>query len=92
MEKEKVLVIDDQAVSRELIIKNVLASSGYHAIEAESAEQALTKAAADPPDLIVLNGSSPDLGGLAILASLRERQVASPVVMFLGADAAAGKV
>jgi signal transduction histidine kinase/DNA-binding response OmpR family regulator len=87
LEKEKVLVIDDQAASRELIINNVLASSGYHAIEAESAEQALTKAAADPPDLIVLNGSSPDLGGLAILASLRRRQVASPVVMFLQADA-----
>jgi two-component system phosphate regulon sensor histidine kinase PhoR len=83
LEREQILVIDDQPTSRELIINGVLVSSGYYAVEATSAEQAAAKSVANPPDLIVFNGSSPALGGLELIESLRELDVVSPVVMFL---------
>jgi signal transduction histidine kinase/DNA-binding response OmpR family regulator len=88
LEKEKILVIDDRPRSRNMIVNGVLVSSGYHAIEADSADQAVEKAVADPPDLIVLNGTSPALGGLDLLELLRARRIIAPVVMLLPADAA----
>jgi len=67
-----VLVVDDDPHIRQLLVF-ALSKGGLAAREAEDGEQALAMAAADPPDLIVLDINMPRLDGLEVCRRLRAR-------------------
>jgi two-component system cell cycle response regulator DivK len=68
----KVLYIDDNFDNR-LLVKRVLLASDYtfEFMEAETARQGLALAASDPPDIILMDISMPDMDGLTATAKLR---------------------
>ena len=69
-EQPLILIADDRPSSRELL-RLVLERAGYSVIEAEDGEQALDRARAGSPDLVLLDLQMPGLDGYGVLAALR---------------------
>ena len=71
MSNEKVLIVDDEQSIR-LFLKLTLTSQGYETLEAYSGKEALSKAATEKPDIIILDIGLPDIDGIEVTRSLRE--------------------
>lgn len=71
MNKETILVIDDEQQIRKLL-DIVLTGEGYHIIMASSAKEGMLLAANHQPDLIILDLNLPDQHGLETLEELRQ--------------------
>jgi two-component system cell cycle response regulator DivK len=69
---KKILVVDDNQDSRELVVK-VLKNRGYQMIEAVDGEDALEKAAAENPDLILMDISIPKINGYEVTRRLKSQ-------------------
>jgi two-component system cell cycle response regulator DivK len=69
----KVLIVDDNRDSRELLVK-LLEYKGYHIIEAVDGVDALKKAISQKPDLILMDQSLPKLNGYEVTKKLRQKQ------------------
>jgi two-component system phosphate regulon response regulator PhoB len=70
MSGEKILIIEDDADIRELILYN-LAREGYKALEARDGREGLEKAGSESVNLILLDLMLPGLGGLEICKELK---------------------
>lgn len=82
--KPRVLIVDDDAMTRELL-KLVLKEEGFAiAGEAKDGESALVACAAHVPDILCLDINMPGMGGLATLSQLHAQHPALPVVMVTG--------
>lgn len=68
----KILVVDDNQDSRELVAK-ILKNRGYQMIEAVDGEEALEKASAECPDLILMDISIPKLDGYEVTRRLKSQ-------------------
>ena len=66
-----ILVIEDEAQMRRFL-RASLTNAGYQLIETETGEQGLMQAAAQNPDLVLLDLGLPDLDGLVITERLRQ--------------------
>jgi twitching motility two-component system response regulator PilH len=66
---KNVLVVDDSPTDRKFLT-DLLAKSGYQVTTAESGEEALTKAKAARPDLILMDVVMPGLNGFQATRSL----------------------
>ena len=82
MAKEHILVVDDEADIRELVEYN-LAKEGYKVAYAATGEEALKKARAGVPDLIILDLMLPGVDGLEVCRLLKSdaRTQRIPIVM-----------
>jgi two-component system alkaline phosphatase synthesis response regulator PhoP len=82
MAKAKILVVDDEEDIRELVELN-LSQEGFKIISCESGEEALEKAGAELPDLIILDLMLPGIDGLAVCKKLKSNLKTEniPVVM-----------
>jgi len=67
-----ILVVDDNEDSRELV-KKILKKHGYEIIEAVDGEDALAKAVAYRPDLILMDISIPKIDGYEVTRRLKAR-------------------
>jgi len=72
-EKIKILVVDDNRDGRELVAK-VLMNKGYLVIEACDGEEALEKAIAERPALILMDISLPKINGYEVTRLLKSRE------------------
>lgn len=68
----KVLIADDNEDSRELV-KKILKKEGFEIIEAIDGEEAIVKAIAHRPDLILMDISMPKIDGYEATRRLKER-------------------
>jgi two-component system KDP operon response regulator KdpE len=71
MPNERVLIVDDEPAIRRFL-RVTLATQAYNTIEAVSGQEALSKAAADKPDIIVLDIGLPDINGIEVTRLLRQ--------------------
>ncbi len=69
----KILIVDDNQDSRELVVK-ILKARGYQTIEAVDGEEALEKAVAERPDLILMDRSLPKIDGYEVTRRLKSQQ------------------
>ena len=80
--KETILIVDDELHLRK-ILAYLLEQQGYQVLVAENGREALERAKASLPDLILLDLMMPGMDGYEVCASLREdyrtRQV--PIIM-----------
>jgi len=79
MARSRILVVEDNAGTQEAIAL-YLRHAGYDVDLASTGPDALAKAAAHPPDLIVLDLMLPGLSGLDVCRALRERTDV-PIIM-----------
>jgi two-component system phosphate regulon response regulator PhoB len=80
--KPKILVVDDEPDARELIEVN-LKGAGFDVLSADSGRQALEKARAELPALVLLDVMLPEVDGLEVCKSLRRdvRTSFIPIIM-----------
>lgn len=87
---KKILVVDDNRDSRELVIK-ILRGKGYQLSEAVDGEDALAKVAAEHPDLILMDISLPRIDGHEVTRRLKSsKETASIPIVALTAHAMKG--
>jgi DNA-binding response OmpR family regulator len=79
MAPTRVLVVDDEPMVREVLVR-YLAREGFEVGEAADGVTALDLAAAEPPDLVLLDLMLPGLDGYEVFRRLREK-AATPVIM-----------
>ncbi len=70
---KKILIVDDNQDSRELVVK-ILKTRGYQTIEAVDGQEALEKAVAERPDLILMDRSLPKIDGYEVTRRLKGRE------------------
>jgi two-component system KDP operon response regulator KdpE len=75
----RVLVIDDEPPIRKLL-RMGLATQGYQTAEASNGKMAL-ELLVDGPDLVILDLGLPDVQGLELLRTIRERNDKVPIVV-----------
>lgn len=92
-----VLIVDDAASDRRNL-ERILAAAGHRVLEADSGEQALARALAERPDVILMDVNMPDLDGFATTRRLKADAATRdiPVVFVTGknqkADIAWGRM
>ena len=81
----RILVVDDLAENREILV-DLLGSEGYELDTAKDGEEAVEKALAAPPDLILMDVSMPKLTGFDACRRLKadERTHLVPIVLVTG--------
>lgn len=88
---ERILVVeDDRAVARGLTF--ALAGEGYEVLAATSGEEALEKARAEDPHLVLLDVRLPGVSGFEVLRTLRAEGRRMPVLMLTARDEEVDKV
>lgn len=75
-----VMVVDDSGYARRTH-RRILESGGYAVVEAGSGMEAIERYFLNRPDLVLLDLSMEDLGGLDVLAKLREMDSSARVVI-----------
>ena len=99
----RVLIVEDDEANRE-VLKLLLEMGGHTVFAASTAHEALERAAAERPEVVLLDLGLPDMDGREISASLRATSSPSPRIIItsgtevdaaearrLGADAVLGK-
>jgi DNA-binding response OmpR family regulator len=81
--KTKILLIEDDEALRTATAA-FLESEGFHIAAAEDGKKGLETALKGTADLIVLDVMLPSMSGLEICRSLREKGIASPIIMVTG--------
>jgi two-component system cell cycle response regulator DivK len=69
---KKLLIVDDNQDSRELVVK-IMKNKGYQIFEAVDGEDALEKAMAEKPDLILMDISIPKINGYEVTRRLKSQ-------------------
>ncbi len=78
----RILVADDDDLIRRLF-RNVLLADGHEVLLAEDGQQALEKARADRPDVLLLDVQMPRLSGLEVCRQLKADPVTAPMPILL---------
>lgn len=80
---EKILIVDDDVDSLKLI-GMMLQRQGYEIVAASNGQQAIGRAHAEQPDLIILDVMMPDMDGYEVCRRLRHDPAAQgiPIIMF----------
>lgn len=80
--RKRILVVEDQEDNRQ-ILRDLLTSAGFEVIEAENGEQALAMAAAERPELILMDIQLPVLDGYEATRRLKTDPVlrAIPIIV-----------
>ncbi|MDP8926760.1 MAG: response regulator, partial [Actinomycetota bacterium] len=76
----RILVVEDEARLARLIAR-VLGEEGYATETVGDGRSALTRALADPFDLLIVDWMLPDIDGVQIIRRLRAAEVSVPVLM-----------
>lgn len=77
---EAILIVDDSGFTRRTH-RRILEAEGYVVHEAESGMSAIEGYFVHRPDLILLDLTMQDMGGLDVLTKLREMQADVPVIV-----------
>ncbi|MGC9335949.1 MAG: response regulator, partial [Anaerolineae bacterium] len=88
MSGERILVADDRRENLLFLANSVLRPEGYDVITAVDGKQALDKALAERPDLIITDLKMPRLSGFDLMAALRKAGAGIPVILttFYGSE------
>jgi DNA-binding NtrC family response regulator len=81
--RTSVLVVDDDAAFRR-VLAGELERAGYDVTAAASGQEAIARAHELEPHLVLLDLRLPDIGGLEVLRTVRDRCPASDVIVLTG--------
>lgn len=73
-----IMTVDDSASIRQMVVFT-LRDAGYEVLEAIDGQDALTKAVAHPPNMVITDLNMPNLDGIGLIKALR----ANPAFKFI---------
>jgi len=76
----KVLIVDDSAYARR-VHRAILERAGHVVIEVATGTGAIEACMLEQPDVVVLDLSMEDIGGIQVLQTLRALNVSAPVIV-----------
>ena len=76
----RLLLIEDEPITAELVCEG-LHEAGYEIAHAPDGRRGLERALSEKWDLIILDRTLPGMDGLAVVQTLRQRGLATPVLM-----------
>lgn len=79
-ESLRVLIVEDDAANRE-VMQLVLESGGHRVRTARNGAEALSRAAEEAPDVVLLDMQLPDQPGADVLAALKARIAPAPRII-----------
>ncbi|MEM7052700.1 MAG: response regulator transcription factor [Acidobacteriota bacterium] len=79
-EVRHLLIIEDEA-DLAMMLRDRLEAEGFRVSEARSGEIGLELAAADPPDLVLLDLMLPGANGFEVCKALRRQRATTPIIM-----------
>ena len=82
-EKTKILIVEDEAPLRDLLVKE-LSRSGYLVQSAADGNEGLTRYMEESFNVVLLDVKMPDIGGVDVLKSMQEHSNIPEVIMFTG--------
>jgi two-component system, OmpR family, alkaline phosphatase synthesis response regulator PhoP len=82
---KKVLVVDDEQ-SIVTLLKYNLEQAGYTVVSAMDGEEGISLAAAENPDMMILDLMLPKLDGIEVCKQLRQRKIDVPILMLTAKD------
>ncbi|MBN1384347.1 MAG: response regulator [Elusimicrobia bacterium] len=80
MNKEKILVVDDDSDARKGIVKS-LKADGYDIHDAENGEQALEMIKVDSYDLVLTDLKMSEIDGVGVLEEVKKKDPSCPVII-----------
>lgn len=80
----KILVVDDNAVDRRLVVGLLERETDWQVLEASDGAKALIQIAETQPDLIITDLQMPYVDGLELVQTIRRDQLNIPVVLITG--------
>jgi two-component system response regulator MprA len=86
-----ILVVDDDRAVRDAL-RRALTLGGYDVAIAEGGQEALTKAATDGPEALVLDIGMPGIDGLEVCRRLRAAGNRVPILMLTARDAVSDRI
>lgn len=82
MTRARILVVDDEAAQREIIVYN-LEAAGFEVMSADNGEDAVLMVQEEHPNLIVLDWMMPKLSGLEVCRQLRSNKETKAIPIIL---------
>jgi CheY-like chemotaxis protein len=80
---KRILIIDDEAIIREVVQSCLEELAGWEVVTAKSGQEGLIKADREKPDAIVLDMMMPEMDGLLFLDRLRANSQTRSIPVFL---------
>ncbi len=81
--KAKILVVDDESGIR-FFLEEMLTNDGHQVVAVDSGQAALKRITAEGFDLVLLDLKLKDVGGMEVLATLRQRSPDTVVILLTG--------
>ena len=91
-QQKTLLIVDDDEDLRGALAEQIDQETDFRAIQAATASAGLTLAAAERPDLILLDVDLPDMDGREACRRLRDAGISAPVIMLTAASADADTI
>ena len=82
--RKHILIVDDEADFRDTLSEQFELSEGFQVTSAATGEEALTLAAAQRVDIIVLDVDMPGINGIETCKRLRAAGIRAPIIMLTG--------
>jgi type IV pilus assembly protein PilB len=82
---KRLLVVDDEAVTRKLLTR-LVENAGYQVVACDDGIDALLKIGGEHFDLIITDINMPNLDGFSLLEMLNQKGVATPVLFVTGSN------
>jgi two-component system, chemotaxis family, chemotaxis protein CheY len=76
----RILIVDDSGLARRMM-RNILESGGHMVLEADNGSAAIERFFIEKPDLVMLDLLMREMGGLEVLAKLRQMDPGACVVV-----------
>lgn len=76
----KILVVDDSAIMRKLVIRTLRQAgfTGHDVEEAANGKEALDKIEADAPDFVLTDWNMPEMTGIELVKAMVEKKLTIP--------------
>jgi signal transduction histidine kinase len=78
--KPKVLIIDDDKLTREIVV-NALTKEGYEVQSTESGKVGIEKIKKEDFDVVVLNTKLPDINGITVLSEIKKTKPSIEIIL-----------
>lgn len=82
-QKKRILVIDDDAIQRSLIVARLGKRDGHEVLAAANGASGIKLAMKKQPDLILLDWMMPEMDGMQVLEALQKQKKTAPIPVYM---------